>query len=268
MAPRKRRGRLSAVVTSRKVVEETVEVVVTADGDTESQTQPNVDAFVSPLSDGNEQVEVSTPPAQEEPPIMKRTIPVEDKREAPPPQNQENKEDETQPASEPQEIPTPPPPKNQENEEDETQPASEPEQIPVPTPEKTEGEQEQPKSKRRPAEQRKRKRRGKGGGTGEGYKRYVFKVMKQVHPDLAISSKAMTVINNLMGDMFERIAAEAATLSKYVSRTTLSSREIQDAVKLVLPGELGKHAIAEGTKAVTTYLGAVNGTSKPKAKPK
>ncbi|KAG7037380.1 Histone H2B.2, partial [Cucurbita argyrosperma subsp. argyrosperma] len=35
---------------------------------------------------------------------------------------------------------------------------------------------------------------------------------------------------------------------------TLSSREIQGAVKLVFPGELGKHAVAEGTKAVSTYV--------------
>lgn len=35
---------------------------------------------------------------------------------------------------------------------------------------------------------------------------------------------------------------------------TLSSREIQGAVRLVLPGELGKHAIAEGTKAVSNYV--------------
>nr|GMD22700.1 histone H2B.2-like [Ipomoea batatas] len=247
MAPRKRRGRLSAVVTSRKVVEETVQVVVTAaDGETESQSQPNVDAFASQVSDGTEPVEVSTPPAQEEPPIVKRTVPVEDKSDE-----------------------SPPPPQNQENEDDETQPASEPEQIPAPAPKKKEEEQTKrsgEKAREGGGGERKRKRRqGRSGGVGpgEGYKRYVFKVMKQVHQDLAISSQAMTVINNLMGDMFERIAAEAATLSKYVSRTTLSSREIQDAVKLVLPGYLGKHAIAEGTKAVTTYLGAVNRPSKP-----
>ncbi|XP_019190854.1 PREDICTED: histone H2B type 1-P-like [Ipomoea nil] len=241
MAPRKRRGRLSAVVTSRKVVEETVQVVVTAAaGETEYQSQPNVDAFASQVSDnGTEQVEVSTPPAQEEPPIVKRTIPVEDKSgdESPPPlQNQENEEDETQPASEPEQIPAPPLPKKKEEEQTKRSTRSAPRDG--------------------GGGKRKRKRRwGRSAGSGEGYKRYVFKVMKQVHPDLAISSKAMTVINNLMGDMFERIAVEAATLSKYISRATLSSREIQDAVKLVLPGDLGKHAIAEGTKAVTTYLG-------------
>lgn len=101
-------------------------------------------------------------------------------------------------------------------------------------------------------EKKRRKRRGKGGG--EGYRRYVFRVLKQVHPEMGITSKAMTIINGLMSDMFERLADEAANLSKYTGRMTLSSREIQGAVRLVLPGELGKHAIAEGTKAVTSYM--------------
>ncbi|XP_050213771.1 uncharacterized protein LOC126665111 [Mercurialis annua] len=96
---------------------------------------------------------------------------------------------------------------------------------------------------------KKRKRR-----VGEGYKRYVYMVLKQVHPDLGISSMAMSIINTFMNDVFERIADEAAKLSDYIKRTTLSSREIQDAVKLVLPGELGRHAIAEGAKAISNYV--------------
>lgn len=103
---------------------------------------------------------------------------------------------------------------------------------------------------------KKRKRRspGKKREGGEGYKRYVYKVLKQVHPELGMSAKAMVVLNNYMNDMFERLAGEAAKLTTYTSRKTLSSREIQGAVKLVLPGELGKHAMAEGTKAVSNYL--------------
>ncbi|XP_019238719.1 PREDICTED: histone H2B.2-like [Nicotiana attenuata] len=90
--------------------------------------------------------------------------------------------------------------------------------------------------------------------------------MKQVHPDMGISSKAMTILDNVMGDMFERIAQAAATLSTYVGRTTFSSREIQGAVKIVLPGELGKHGIAEGTKAVVSYFTTVAEENKSKTK--
>lgn len=105
--------------------------------------------------------------------------------------------------------------------------------------------------------EKKRKRRERGGG--EEYKIYVHRVLKQVHPGMGVSSKGMTVLNNLMNDMFERLADEAARLTKYTARKTLSSREIQGAVKLVLPGELGRHAMAEGTKAVSTYASNNNG---------
>ena len=33
----------------------------------------------------------------------------------------------------------------------------------------------------------------------------------------------------------------------------MTSREVQTATRLLLPGELAKHAVSEGTKAVTKY---------------
>src|SRR5690349_14504213 len=87
----------------------------------------------------------------------------------------------------------------------------------------------------------------------ETYSIYIYKVLKQVHPDTGISSKAMSIMNSFVNDIFERIAAEASRLSHYNKRSTISSREIQTAVRLLLPGELAKHAVSEGTKAVTKY---------------
>ena len=54
-------------------------------------------------------------------------------------------------------------------------------------------------------------------------------------------------------DIFEKIATESAKLSRYNKKPTVTSREIQTAVRLVLPGELAKHAVSEGTKAVTKF---------------
>ncbi|XP_062892429.1 histone H2B-like [Mobula hypostoma] len=87
----------------------------------------------------------------------------------------------------------------------------------------------------------------------ETYAIYIYKVMKQVHPDTGISSKAMSIMNSFVNDIFERIAGEASRLAHYNKRSTISSREIQTAVRLLLPGELAKHAVSEGTKAVTKY---------------
>ncbi|XP_044590778.1 histone H2B-like [Cotesia glomerata] len=86
----------------------------------------------------------------------------------------------------------------------------------------------------------------------ESYVIYIYKVLKQVHPDTGVSSKAMSIINSFVNDIFERIAVEASRLAHYNKRSTITSREIQTAVRLLLPAELAKHA-AKGTKAVTKY---------------
>ena len=95
---------------------------------------------------------------------------------------------------------------------------------------------------------KKRRRRRK-----ESYGIYIYKVMKQVHPDTGISSKAMSIMNSFVNDIFERIAAESSRLAHYNKKSTITSREVQTAVRLLLPGELAKHAVSEGTKAVTKY---------------
>ena len=87
----------------------------------------------------------------------------------------------------------------------------------------------------------------------ETYAIYIYKVLKQVHPDTGISSKAMSIMNSFVNDIFERIANEASKLSNHNGRSTISSREVQTSVRLLLPGELAKHAVSEGTKAVTKY---------------
>ena len=87
----------------------------------------------------------------------------------------------------------------------------------------------------------------------ESYAIYIYKVLKQVHPDTGVSSKAMSIMNSFVNDLFEKIAAEASRLAHYNKKSTITSREIQTSVRLLLPGELAKHAISEGTKAVTKY---------------
>lgn len=103
------------------------------------------------------------------------------------------------------------------------------------------------KSVRGPDKKKKHRRRK------ESFSIYIYKVLKQVHPDTGISSKAMSIMNSFVNDIFERIAAESSRLSHYNKRTTITSREVQTAVRLLLPGELAKHAVSEGTKAVTKY---------------
>ncbi|XP_014236768.1 late histone H2B.L4-like [Trichogramma pretiosum] len=88
------------------------------------------------------------------------------------------------------------------------------------------------------------------------YKTHIYKVLKQVHPDVGLTAQAMSIMDSFMNDLFERIACEASSLTDLGKRSTLTSREVQTAVRLLLPGELAKHAVSEGTKAVTKFTSA------------
>ncbi|WOL04671.1 putative histone H2B.3 [Canna indica] len=115
--------------------------------------------------------------------------------------------------------------------------------------------EKKPKGEKRPAAKvdgvDKKKKKAKKGT--ETYKIYIFKVLKQVHPDIGISSKAMSIMNSFINDIFEKLAQESSRLARYNKKPTITSREIQTSVRLVLPGELAKHAVSEGTKAVTKF---------------
>ncbi|CAA7017702.1 unnamed protein product [Microthlaspi erraticum] len=85
------------------------------------------------------------------------------------------------------------------------------------------------------------------------YKIYIFKVLKQDNPDIGIPGKAMGIMNSFINDIFEKLTQESSKLARYNKKPTITSREIQTAVRLVLPDELAKHAGSEGTKAVTKF---------------
>ena len=81
------------------------------------------------------------------------------------------------------------------------------------------------KAKPAPAGDKKKRHRRRR----ETYSIYIYKVLKQVHPDTGVSSKAMSIMNSFVNDIFERIASEASRLAHYNKRSTISSREIQTA---------------------------------------
>lgn len=90
----------------------------------------------------------------------------------------------------------------------------------------------------------------------ETYSSYIFKVLRQCHPEINISKKAMSIMNSFVNDIFERTASEASKIAAYNKKSTITSKEVQTAVRLILPGELAKHAVSEATKAITKYDGA------------
>merc|ERR1711869_79559 len=68
------------------------------------------------------------------------------------------------------------------------------------------------------------RRKGKKKAKTETYKIYIYKVLKQVHPDTGISSKAMSIMNSFINDIFEKIALRLPS-SPDTTRSQLSPPE-------------------------------------------
>ena len=78
-----------------------------------------------------------------------------------------------------------------------------------------------------------RDRPGRGRGAGvskkrsETYNIYIYKVLKQVHPEMGVSKRAMYILNSFVYDIFDRICTEASKLCQYSHKQTLSAREVK-----------------------------------------
>jgi len=81
----------------------------------------------------------------------------------------------------------------------------------------------------------------------------INKVLSQVSPNIGITDRSLYIVCDFAFDMFLQVCLEAEHLCRANNRGTITSREIQTAVRLVLHGELAKHAVSEGTKALTKF---------------
>ena len=70
------------------------------------------------------------------------------------------------------------------------------------------------------------------------YNTYIYRLLKDLHPDMSISKKAMETMNSLVWDVLDRFGEEAWRLRKAAKRKTLGVREIQTACVLLLPDNL------------------------------
>ena len=109
--------------------------------------------------------------------------------------------------------------------------------------------------------------KGGKGGKGKGsnppkkkrssrlhFKSYIFKVLRQVHPDNSISKRTTNTVDSMIHSVLEKLVTEIREMMAIRgSRRTLSKDYVKTAIRLALPGELSKHALAEMTKAVTKF---------------
>ena len=81
--------------------------------------------------------------------------------------------------------------------------------------------------------------------------------MKEAAPEYGISKNAITTLNEMLIDSYSDILTEARQMMLYSKKQTLTSKECESAVKLLIPGELGKNAINEGRKALGKFSGQI-----------
>ena len=75
-------------------------------------------------------------------------------------------------------------------------------------------------------------------------------MLKDAAPEMGISQKAMHAMNTMCSDKFDQIMAEGRMLVINGKKSTLSSKDVETACKLTIPGELGKGAITQGRQAL------------------
>jgi len=97
---------------------------------------------------------------------------------------------------------------------------------------------------------------------------FIHRVLKQVHPDTGMTGDAMSCIDNAIRIVIKKIMFGVNRLQLHSQKKTITSREIQSAVRLIFPGEIAKHAVSTGTKAVVKYNDAVEKKSARKEKSK
>eukprot|EP00584_Thalassiosira_punctigera_P010334 CAMPEP_0172526100 /NCGR_PEP_ID=MMETSP1067-20121228/1098_1 /TAXON_ID=265564 ORGANISM="Thalassiosira punctigera, Strain Tpunct2005C2" /NCGR_SAMPLE_ID=MMETSP1067 /ASSEMBLY_ACC=CAM_ASM_000444 /LENGTH=138 /DNA_ID=CAMNT_0013309539 /DNA_START=69 /DNA_END=485 /DNA_ORIENTATION=- len=101
---------------------------------------------------------------------------------------------------------------------------------------------------------KKKKRSRTGKSTKPSFSTYIYRVLKETHPEIGITKKSMGIMNDFVIDMMDKIASEAKTdLAISGKEKTLREWHVNTATKLVLPGELKKHGVNEGTKAIRNF---------------
>lgn len=92
------------------------------------------------------------------------------------------------------------------------------------------------------------------------YKRYLARVLRDVNATknrsyMTISNNAMECMSNFMVDIFAKIAHEASQQVQKNKTKTLGDWDIRAAVKIVIPGELGRHANEMGHRKLKNING-------------
>merc|ERR1712232_169398 len=82
---------------------------------------------------------------------------------------------------------------------------------------------------------------------------YISKIMKQVNSEMKLGRSALNVIDSIIFETFLQFSDVMVSLKAKEKAKTLSTKDVQAAVKLICNGELQKHCLMEGAKAIVKY---------------
>lgn len=92
-----------------------------------------------------------------------------------------------------------------------------------------------------------------GGGAGR-WEYYLPQILAQANQhDLRMSGPAKKILNDLLEKLSDKISASSAVFVDNCRKRTVSSREVQSAVRVILPKELIRYAVSAGTGAVMRF---------------
>lgn len=98
------------------------------------------------------------------------------------------------------------------------------------------------------------------------FETYIYRVFKQIAPDLKISKESKEFVNDLLFRFLKDFIPLTVTMVEHHRHTTMSARDVQSAVRVFFVGQLAKHAVSEGSKAVMSFIStAVNKKKKTSA---
>ena len=87
-------------------------------------------------------------------------------------------------------------------------------------------------------------------GGHESYSVYIRRVLSELHPDIGISEKAMKILDSFVHELYEQLAVEASRAARIQRRNSLTSRDIETSVRVVLPEGLARRAMDKANLAV------------------
>jgi len=83
---------------------------------------------------------------------------------------------------------------------------------------------------------------------------YLNRVLRLTpYSNKTLSKDARNYVNDVLNRFLDRFCYYAITMMQHGHKKTLSSRDIQSAVRLLLVDQVARHAVSEGTKAVIKF---------------